>query len=83
MTTTVRRVYLDEDDLGSLEQAERYLNVLHVTEQANALGDKVEVGVLLNGVDPVELRQVAQELERLCRRARTATIAIGVVTYSG
>lgn len=46
-----------------LELAARYLRTLHAIEQAHALGHEDEVASLLAAVDPVDVRQVAEEIE--------------------
>jgi hypothetical protein len=42
----------------------RYLRILQACELANNLGDRFEVYRLLNGIDPRDLRELRNALER-------------------
>ena len=60
------------------DRAVRYLRILHAVEQAHMCGRDDEVASLLAGVDPVDVRQLAEEFEKI-GAARGATPLLGVL----
>ena len=61
----------------TLASAASYLRTLHAVEQAHTCGRDNEVENLLAGVDPVDVRQLAEELEKIGAATRpTPTLGV-------
>ena len=58
--------------------AARYLRILHAIDQAHTSGRDDEVESLLAGVDPVDVRQLAEELEKIGAATRPTPV-LGVL----
>ena len=68
----MKRVQLDRNDLAILEMAFRYCRTLKAVEYAHAIGDEDDLWMCLDSVDPVDVKMVADHLEKLWRLATLA-----------
>lgn len=73
----MKRLGLEPNDIQVLELAYRYCLTLKAVERAHAVGDLGDVESILAGIDPVDVRIVANDLEQLWRRARLAPVLVG------
>jgi hypothetical protein len=51
-------------DPRTLRQAALHLRLLHAVERAYFLGDSESVEVILDGVDPIECRELSRTLDK-------------------